>query len=157
IDARDRIWVGYYDEGVYGNFGWGNAQGSAPIGAAGLLCFDRSGKKIWEYDAPEDVGTIDDCYALNVSSSGVWAYHYSDFPLVRVDCETMDLSTWSTPGHGGGALATNGEAVLLYGGYDTQRGTCRLFELRHGAALLRADVSLVLPEGSVADPLVIGR
>ena len=35
--AAGDIWVGYFDEGVYGNYGWGNDPDSEPIGA------DRAG------------------------------------------------------------------------------------------------------------------
>ena len=38
VDSLGRIWVSYADEGVYGNFGWGQ-PGPPPVGAAGLVCF----------------------------------------------------------------------------------------------------------------------
>jgi len=59
-----KIWVSYFDEGVYGNFGWGNPGGPSPIGASGLIRFDRAGAIEWEFDPPANVEPIDDCYAL---------------------------------------------------------------------------------------------
>jgi hypothetical protein len=157
IDSEDRIWVGYFDEGVYGNFGWGMGDGPAPIGAAGLLCFDRTGKKLWEYESPEGAGPIDDCYALNVSEAGAWAYYYSDFPLVHIDRKTMGVTAWSTPGGGGSAFATDGKRLLLYGGYGREKNPCRLFELHGDAAKLASKVSLTLPKGNGADLRMMGR
>lgn len=38
-DPGDGIWVGYHEEGIYGNFGWGEPQGPRPIGAHGVVRF----------------------------------------------------------------------------------------------------------------------
>jgi len=59
------VWVGYFDEGVYGNHGWGG-PGPQPLGSCGLARFDPAGEQDWRFpqDAP---ATIDDCYALNVT------------------------------------------------------------------------------------------
>ena len=84
-DAEGRIWVGYFDEGIFGNFGWQHAGG--PFGAAGLSCFAKSGQKIWDYEPPEGFDPIADCYALNVSSSGVWSHYYSDFPIAHINSD----------------------------------------------------------------------
>ena len=35
------IWVGYFDEGVFGSFGWGG-PGPPPIGQPGIVQFDTS-------------------------------------------------------------------------------------------------------------------
>lgn len=61
-DANGNIWTGYFDEGVFGNYGW-----ATPAGAAGLSCFTKSGEKIWGYEAPAGFDQIDDCDALNVA------------------------------------------------------------------------------------------
>jgi hypothetical protein len=82
VDSLGRIWVGYFDEGVYGNFGWGGQNGPVPVGAAGLVCFSDSGEKLWEFPQDGD-HSIDDCYALNVSGSEAAAF-YTDFPLCKV-------------------------------------------------------------------------
>lgn len=59
VDALGRIWVAYSDEGIFGNFGWGD-PGPAPIGAAGLACFSERGEKIWDYPANAE-HMISDC------------------------------------------------------------------------------------------------
>ncbi len=44
------IWVSYFDEGVFGNFGWGH-PGPEPIGAPGLRAFSPTGEPVFAYDA----------------------------------------------------------------------------------------------------------
>lgn len=119
-DGTGRIWVSYFDEGVYGNLGWHGPDGPAPIGAAGLACFDEEGTILWNFEATDGADRrryIDDCYAMNVKGDMAWIYFYSDFDLCRIDrgfrtrlCAT-DLS-------GCHALAVHGNQVLLTGQYD---------------------------------------
>ncbi|ARK32622.1 hypothetical protein BkAM31D_23625 [Halalkalibacter krulwichiae] len=76
IDETDTIWVSYFDEGVFGNFGWEH-----PIGSEGLLAFTKDGEKLW---GAGDYGIVD-CYALNVTSSKeVYFYYYADSYLVQL-------------------------------------------------------------------------
>lgn len=76
IDETDTIWVGYFDEGVYGNFGW-----EQPMGSDGFIAYSINGQKLWggsDYD-------ISDCYALNVvSSKEVYFSYYTDFYLIQL-------------------------------------------------------------------------
>jgi hypothetical protein len=99
-DAAGNIWAAYFDEGVFGNFGWGASNGAEPIGSAGLVRFDRSGKKEWEYRPPDGLDSICDCYALNVSSSGVWACYYTEFPIIRIDSHGR-IEWWRNESFGG--------------------------------------------------------
>lgn len=76
IDEKDNIWVGYFDEGIFGNFGW-----DQPIGSDGVIAYTMNGQKIWGANSFD----IIDCYALNVvSSEEVYFYYYSDFYLVQL-------------------------------------------------------------------------
>lgn len=76
--AGGKIWVSYFDEGVYGR-GTGNQ---------GAVCFDSSGRvilKYFEFAEPLGLPFVDDCYAINVvSEDEVWLSYYSDFPLVGI-------------------------------------------------------------------------
>jgi hypothetical protein len=76
--AQGNIWVSYFDEGVFGD----------GIGSAGLVCFDRTGKPLFNYAEwaeKTQAPFIDDCYALNVMTDDeVWLSYYSGFPLVRI-------------------------------------------------------------------------
>jgi hypothetical protein len=82
-DNKGNIWVGYFDEGAYGNLGWQYADGS--FGAAGLSCFSQSGQKMWDFEPPQGFDSISDCYALNVCEAGVWAYYYTGFPIALIE------------------------------------------------------------------------
>jgi hypothetical protein len=70
------LWTGYFDEDVFGNYGW-----SEPVGAPGLIAWNRKGEVIYKNSSFD----ICDCYALNViSDDEVWFYYYTDFQLVRL-------------------------------------------------------------------------
>jgi len=80
------IWTGYFDEGVYGNFGWGDwnnetGYSSPPIGSCGLICWDaQTGNRLYRYG-----GDVSDMYAMNcISDDELWIYYYTAFPLARL-------------------------------------------------------------------------
>jgi hypothetical protein len=84
--APDRsIWVSYFDEGVFGNYGWGS-PGPEPIGSAGLAWFTADGVRAGAYDwTAAGTDSICDCYALNVAASGeVAVQFYTEFPIVTI-------------------------------------------------------------------------
>ena len=146
--TRDgRIWVSYFDEGIFGNLGWGNPGGPEPVGSAGLVRFDVNGDLNWEYKPPALVGYIADCYALNVTDRATWAYYYTDFPLVRISSDDK-IEAWHTPVAGARVVAVSDQRALFYGGYGDDRDRCVLCEF----GLLRrvnevAEVTLGLPDG----------
>jgi hypothetical protein len=156
-DNAGHLWVGYFDEGIFGNFGWGNSNGATPIGVAGLACFDGRGKKLWEFEPPQGLDSIADCYAMNVGENEVWACYYTEFPLVCIDSRHR-VTAWATALSGPRELAVSGESVLVYGGYGDKKTDCRLLRLRDGRTEEVAEVALRLPHG--LDPktcTVIGR
>jgi len=92
------IWTGFFDEGVFGNFGWTN-----PVGASGLIAWDSGGTKAYEFEPIESLDDICDCYALNVvSNTEAWCYYYTDFPLVKIDNFRI-TDYWDTPVSGSDA------------------------------------------------------
>src|SRR5262249_40802979 len=68
VTPNGTIWVSYFDEGVFGNYGW-NHPGPPTIGGAGLVAFGPNGERRFAYDA-EAAGTdaICDAYAMNVAA-----------------------------------------------------------------------------------------
>jgi hypothetical protein len=100
-----RIWVSYFDEGVFGS----------GIGRQGLVCFTAAGKPMFQYaDFAErnSLPMICDCYALNVDHAGViWLNYYTDFPLIRLREFEID-QVWREFGVLGGAFAVRGEEVV---------------------------------------------
>jgi len=145
--AAGDIWVGYFDEGVYGNYGWGNDPDSEPIGATGLVRFDRWGARLWEYTPPAELGLIDDCYALNVTDAATWAYYYSDFPLVCMG--DGDTRVWRTEVSGAHAVAVDGTQVLFAGGYGADADRVVLASLGAGRLEDTASCRLLLPSGEL--------
>lgn len=78
VTEENNIWTSYFDEGVFGNYGWKN-----PIGANGLRAWDSKGSEKYKYPN-NGKHFIVDCYALNVvSDEDVWFYYYSDFEVGR--------------------------------------------------------------------------
>ena len=77
VACDGRIITSYFDEGVFGNFGW-----DRPVGSCGLIVWDRNGQPIWK----NKTYPIWDCYAMNLDDQeNLWFYYYSEFNLVRMN------------------------------------------------------------------------
>jgi hypothetical protein len=118
VDDAGTIWVGYFDEGIYGD---------SPISAPGMARFDASGEVRWSYEAPEGL-FIDDCYCLNVSGQDAWTSYYSGFPIVHIHDQAI-TGIWRNVVAGAGALAVANDRVLLVGGYRDDHNRAVLVEL----------------------------
>ncbi len=110
IDGQGKIWVGYGDEGIYGNFGWG--EGRAPIGAPGIVCFDRDFEVTWTMPRSSDY-SIDDCYALTTDGADVYACTYVDFPILRIRAGAV--KTFRTMGTSINSLLIRDGKVAAFG------------------------------------------
>lgn len=128
IDASDRIWVGWFDEGVFGNEGWQVAGRERSPSSQGIGCF--SAESGWSSDVgwPSEVDSPMDCYALNVSGAGAWVCPYTDFPLVRLVPGKPGRS-WRTALAGPRAIAVDGDHVLAAGGYAGRANRLSLLAL----------------------------
>ncbi len=117
VDSGGRIWVGYFDEGIFGNYGWGG-PGPEPLGSAGIVSWSLTGERLWSfpYPPPSGLDSIADCYALNVTSDGVWACYYTDFPIIRITSDGA-IETWIGGPSGAHAMAVARGSVALIGGY----------------------------------------
>src|SRR5262249_35994660 len=119
-----RIWVSYFDEGVFGD---------TPLSRHGLVCLDLRGSAVFRFgDLADDVvRSMADCYALNVcSGKEVWLCYYTDFPLVEL-MEGRLAGSWPAPVAGAHAFAVGGGRVLLGGSYQKKQS---LFLAHIGAA-----------------------
>lgn len=111
--SDDHAWVGYFDEGVFGDDG-GPAR-------HGLVRFDPAFQPDWHFPL-HGLPPIYDCYALNVTDRAVWTSYYSDkFPLVQV--KAGQTRSWRIDIEGARAVAVAGASVALFGGYglDAER------------------------------------
>jgi hypothetical protein len=149
--------VGYFDEGVYGNFGWGDRETSAPMGASGLVRFSPDLQPDWHYPSHVDTwGAISDCYALNVDDETVWTCYYTGFPIVRVRGDVV--TGWRNDFSSVRALAASDSRVALCGsgpGHDH----LVVGSLSHGRLHTSGEYRLVLPDGQAlpSTTRVIGR
>jgi SnoaL-like polyketide cyclase len=160
VSESGHIWVGYFDEGVYGNYGWGDPGTPPPIGAPGLVRFTSNLEPDWRYPRRADYpwGAISDCYALNLDGDTAWACYYTDFPVVRVQAGTV--TGWNnTIVHGPRALAVADTTVALYGGYGPDHDVLVVATQDHDRLRKLAEYRLVLPDGSPlpATAQVIGQ
>ncbi|TDC70807.1 hypothetical protein E1200_04155 [Actinomadura sp. GC306] len=152
------VWVGYFDEGVYGNFGWGLTGSPAPIGACGLARFSPGLEADWRFPSGDNPwGVIHDCYALNVDAETAWTCYYSDFPVVRV--REGGLTGWHGDGTAASTLITDGSRIALYGGYGSDRNRLVTGRLADSQVQRTGQYRLVLPNGRSLpeDARAIGR
>jgi hypothetical protein len=137
-----RIIVAYFDEGVYGNNGWGGPGESEPIGAPGVVEFDSELRQVWSYpnddqEAPE----ISECYALNVVGETVWVSVYPDFPLVRIDGRRVSM--WPNDIAAGARWMLIGDETAGWvGGYSAEPDTLTIGTLTETGTDLRAIVRI---------------
>jgi hypothetical protein len=124
------IWVGYFDEGVFGD----------SVGAGGLVHFSAEGRQLGAYNAAEKLPAlwIADCYALTIVGSDIWTCFYSDFPIVRL--RDGRQTHWHNDVCGAKALAVDGRHVVLAGGYRGDATRLHLLRLGEGTADLIGSV-----------------
>jgi hypothetical protein len=155
-----QVWVGYFDEGIYGNYGWGQADTEEPVGASGIVRFSPGLAPAWHYPRYTEVGlwdAISDCYALNVDDRCAWACYDSGFPVVRI--RDGAVTGWHNDIKGARALAVAGSRLALFGGYGPDHDRLARTELGTDRVQPAGEYRVVLPGG---DPLpagiqVIGR
>lgn len=129
---RGTIWTSYFDEGIFGNFGWQD-----PIGKSGLCAWDRQGNRVYEFQPRLGLDSICDCYALNVENdNSVWFYYYTRFPLVHWRNGQVSES-WSLSIKGSSAFAISRGFAMFRGGYGNE-DEFHLFQLSLGKGSSRA-------------------
>lgn len=107
--SNGRIVTSYFDEGVFGNYGW-----DEPLGASGLVVWDKGGRILWEAD-----NDICDCYALNIDNSErLWYYYYTEFELVCTDLQKEKVYQPDISGSSMFILTADGQSVIFDKGYD---------------------------------------
>jgi hypothetical protein len=140
-----RIWVGYFDEGVFGNYGWGGS-GPEPIGAPGIVRFTPDLDAAWRYPYDAEGGSIADAYALNVDGETAWSSYYTDFPIVRIESDV--ITTWRGGAPGARGLIIGDGRCALIGGYKGDRNRVLIGSLTPEGFALEASGVLTLPGGA---------
>ncbi|BDI34308.1 hypothetical protein CCAX7_63590 [Capsulimonas corticalis] len=152
VSRDQRIWVSYFDEGIFGNRGW-----NTPLGSTGLQCFDTEGETLWRFEPPAGFDQICDCYAMNVADDGVWACYYTDFPIVHIS-KNLETQGWSNNIDGARAIAVTRRKALLWGGYSTNRKRCVVQSFGNDYMTSSQELDFTLP-GDTPSPIThtIGR
>lgn len=127
IDDRDRIWVGWFDEGIFGG-GWSVPGMEWPPSSNGVACFTPDGTVADVPSWPKEAGFPADCYALAHVGSGVWTSPFTDFPLVRF-VPDMPTRWWRSELIGPQAIAVDGHYALVAGGYRDDAARMALIQL----------------------------
>ncbi len=108
IDGK--IILSYFDEGIFGNYGW-----DFPLGSSGLVVWNEFGNIVWEnrkYD-------IADCYAMNVDSlDRLWFYYYTNFDLVCTDYKSDFTVNPKVSGSSAFAISKKRRQIIMEGGYN---------------------------------------
>ncbi len=113
VTTHGKIWTSYFDEGVFGNYGWND-----PVGSSGLIAWKANGEKVYEYSPMHGLDVICDCYALNVESDNTtWCYYLDEFPLVKIK-DGKEVGYWTIPIRGSDAFAIYRNFALFRGGYN---------------------------------------
>lgn len=144
------IWASYFDEGVFGNFGW-SSPGPTAVGAPGIVRFSEAGEIVYAYDA-EAAGTdfICDVYAFDVTPEGeAWACFYTDFPIVRIADEGYE--TWTYGESAPSALCVHERRALMVGDYDHPARAMLVDLADDGNTHLRATAKLGLADATSLD------
>lgn len=123
VDIDGNVWTSYFDEGIFGNYGW-----NEPIGSPGLICWNKDGKKIWEFEPIDGLNYMADCYAMNIDSdNNIWFYYYTEFPLAKLD-NSKQIKFWTTSIEGSSSLNISDKRILMGGAYGMNNFT--LFEIK---------------------------
>lgn len=146
VTPSGRVGAGYFEEGVYGNLGWGFTRGQTPLGSSGLACWSLAGERLDGFEPPDGLGPIDDCYAMCADGETVWTCYYSDFPICRVG-PNGSTTGWLNDTAGASLIAVHERRVGLIGGYNGLFDRLVLGELGDSIVERPSTWRLVLPGG----------
>lgn len=166
IDDAGRIWIGWFDEGVFGNRDWSYPGRRWPPNGCGVAAFDEFGSVVSEADGGPHNGIVD-CYALNVAGETAWACTYTNFPIVSLAVDQRPR-WWRSELSGVRAVAVRPPHVVAAGGYSENGNRVVLVRLGDDVAEVVAEwrlpfepepwtVSLIDARKDVLSVVVDGR
>lgn len=133
IDAQGRSWVGWFDEGVFGNRHWHWPGHKWPPSAHGIAAFDDQGALLTH----ATLESVADCYALNVFGDEAWTCTYTDFPIWQMKAGKERV--WQTDLRGVRAIAVSFPNVVAAGGYQDESNRVVLVRLEEEGARVLAE------------------
>lgn len=138
VKTNGTIITGYFDEGVFGNYGW-----DEPLGAYGLIAWTPEATPLWK----NEKYPIYDCYAISLDEEeNLWFYYYDEFQLVRTNFKEDLAFDLPIEGSGAFSVATSGDAFLFQGGY--QKHNKFYFLTRQGGRLGQKQEAIPTCDGS---------
>ncbi|MEG0472917.1 MAG: hypothetical protein RR588_11330 [Solibacillus sp.] len=148
VTKNQEIWTGYFDEGVFGNYGW-----EEPIGSSGLVGWDAYGGKKDSLEEDKEY-FIDECLALNGIANGeIWFFFSIDSKIgVRKEGLTLYYSPEDIYFQ---AFAVNGEMIVAH----RVRGERTLFELQREGNEYKIvrKIELIKPDGKPVEPQLVNN
>ena len=126
VDLADRVWVGWFDEGIFGNMD--RFPGTIDRTAVIAACFTADGATFQVGPVPDDAGFLADVYAMTVTEDGAWVCPYTEFPLLHLR-PGQPVRWWRNELSGVNAIGTDGRYALLAGGYGDDAARLALVEL----------------------------
>ena len=148
VTKNQEIWTGYFDEGVFGNYGW-----KVPIGRSGLVGWDASGTKLDSLEEDREY-SIFECLALNgVADGGIWFFFSIDSKIgVRKEGITSYYSPEEIYFR---TFAINGETIVAHRG----SGERILFELQREGNEYKIvrKIELTKPNGKPIEPQLVNN
>jgi hypothetical protein len=154
IDSRSRVWIGYFDEGIFGAFNPRPPQGdrSYDYGPSGLVRLDDRGGIEFAYNRRFPDRSISDIYALTLDDDGrAWFCPYTDFFLASVTDDPVDFVLPRAPTEGASALSIGPDYFAFFGGF---RRSSMVAVVNRKSLRLRL-VQLRNPDGTTLSPPLI--
>ncbi|MGD1220925.1 hypothetical protein AB9Q10_21135 [Streptomyces krungchingensis] len=137
-DESGDLWVGHFDEGVYGD---------DELARPGLRRWSRTGEPLWSYHPVHGGGEISDCYALNVGARSAWACAYTDFALLEI-AAGREARARANQVSGAQGLAVHAGRAAFVGGYGDAHDRLVVGRLTHEDFVAVEERRLVRPDGS---------
>ena len=158
-DVRGRIWVAWFDEGIFGNDDWKVPGRESPPSFRAIVCFDDRGGVVWE---PEYLtgGDPADCYALNIVGESAWAWTWTHrgHQIRRFEIGAA-VQCWKSDLEGATAIALAGEHLIVADGHGAAAVQLALVQLDgEGVATTQHRWTLALPPQQLSEAaLLSGR
>ncbi|AHE57483.1 hypothetical protein [Sphingomonas sanxanigenens] len=112
VDDQGRIWVGYFDEGIFGH---------DPLSYAGLSRFSETGRLDYQWDYSTH-GPILDCYALTLDGAGrAWLCPYTEFFVAAITDDDVRIVMSEAPVSLAQGLLVSATHLGFVGGMDLPR------------------------------------
>ncbi|MCM3086695.1 hypothetical protein [Bhargavaea ginsengi] len=138
VTEDNHIWCGYFDEGIFGNYGW-----DIPLGSAGLVKWDAEGRKVWGHQEGEGLFLFD-CSDFTVDRDRVAiSYHTGEDIGITENEVTSHYSTEVMTS----LMLLDDERISFI------RDNCLIHTERRGRSYVRRGVTALLKQdGSTLSP-----